>query len=134
MAEPTSATVAAWAATASAVTLAVIGVDYYSLLFGLVGAMFSLAHAEQMGRLRAVVYVALSALGGAVIGNLANEWMGGKSRILLIGLCLAGGIIAQAIAAAIVHTAPRIADKAGKVAEGIAERWASQMRSSTHFS
>lgn len=124
MPEPTSTTAAAIAATASAVTLALFGVDYYSLLYALVGAFLALGHAEQMGRLRAVVYVCLATLVGAVLGNAVNEYLGLKSRILLIGLCLIGGIMAQALAGAVVRAAPRLANKAVKAAEGIASGWA----------
>lgn len=120
MPEPIAPTVASLAAAASTIALALFGVDYYSLLYALVGAFFALGHAEQMGRMRAVVYVTLSTLAGAVIGTAVNEYLGLKSRILLIGLCLVGGIVAQALAGALVRAAPGLARKAIK---GAADRW-----------
>jgi hypothetical protein len=92
MTEPTTATaagVAAWATSASAITLAVFGVDYYALLWGFVGALFARGHAESMTKIRAALYIALST---AVH----------TSRPILIVLCVACGAGAQRLLDAVV--------------------------------
>lgn len=129
MAEPTSVTAASLAATASAISLAMFGVDYYSMLYALVGALIALGHADKMTWPRAVVYVVLATLIGAVIGTATNEYFGLKSRILLIGLCLVGGIIAQAIAGALVKFAPHLAQWGIETVEELKARWARGGRS-----
>lgn len=96
------------AAAMSAVSLALFGVDYYSLLYGLVGALLALPHVEQMGRWRAVLFVVLSTLAGAVIGNGIVAYFATQSRPLLIAGCLAGGIVAQTLAAALLKNVPRL--------------------------
>ena len=110
MPEPTSTAVgaASIAATASALSLALFGVDYYSLLYGLVGALLALGHAEQMGRARAIVYVLLSMLAGAVIGNVAVEYLQLRTRYFVIGFCLVGGLLAQVAAGVALRVAPSL--------------------------
>lgn len=110
--EPTTVTAGALAAAASAVTLALFGVDYYSLLYGFVGAALALSQAEAMGRSRAILYVSLSTLVGAVIGNVFVDWIDHKSRFYLIGSCLVGGIVAQALVAVLIKHAPALAEAA----------------------
>jgi uncharacterized protein YneF (UPF0154 family) len=100
------------AAAMSAISLALFGVDYYSLLYGLVGALLALPHVEQMGRWRAVLFVVLSTLAGAVIGNGILAYFASSNRALLIAGCLAGGIVAQALAAALLKNVPRLFDAA----------------------
>ncbi|MDB5966698.1 MAG: hypothetical protein JWQ72_3198 [Polaromonas sp.] len=108
--EPTTTTIAALAAAASAISLALFGVDYYSLLYAFVGAMLAMANADSMGRVRAVIYVITSMMVGAVIGNAALAWFDSHSRALLFGGCLGGGLVAQVAAAAIVRAAPALAE------------------------
>jgi crotonobetainyl-CoA:carnitine CoA-transferase CaiB-like acyl-CoA transferase len=122
MPEPTSASLAAFAAGLSAVTLALFGVDYYSLLYALIGALLALARSEQMGRGRAVVYVLLATFAGAVLGNLAAAQLASPSRFVAIGACLVGGIVAQAFATVIFNTAPGLSDLAAKGIENILRR------------
>ena len=97
MAEPTMTLAPVLAASASTITLALIGVDHYSLVWGLVGALLALYQAETMGRIKSVTFVALSTLIGAALGTAAQEWWGGTSRPLLILASLTGGFGAQAI-------------------------------------
>ncbi|HSW19541.1 MAG TPA: hypothetical protein VLJ86_20140 [Ramlibacter sp.] len=123
MAEPASATMAAGAAALSAVTLALFGVDYYSLLYALVGALMALGRAEQMGRARAIVYVLLSTLSGAVIGNVVTDYFQLRSRIVLIALCLVGGLVAQAVASVIFRAAPGLTNTAVRALEAFLSRW-----------
>lgn len=111
MIDPTTSTVTAWAAALSGVTLAIFGVDYYSLLYGLVGAMMAMHQAETMARTRAVLYVALSTLVGAALGNGALALFGSTSKPLLIVGCIVGGAGAHVIVAALLRLALKRIDK-----------------------
>lgn len=122
MVEPTSASLAALTAALSAVTMAMFGVDYYSLLWGLVGAMFAASFAGSMGSGRAILYVLLSTLTGAVLGNLVTAYFQLQNRIVLIGLCLVGGLIAQAVATAIFKAAPGLTAIAVRGIESMLKR------------
>ena len=110
MAEPVSISATSIAAAASVITLAAFGVDYYSLLYGMIGALLAADRGDKMGRTRAIVWVSLSSIVGAVIGNIITEYFGLKSKFMLIGLCLLGGIMAQAAASAIVQGTPVLID------------------------
>lgn len=91
MIDPTTSTAAAWAAALSGVTLAIFGVDYYSLLYGMVGALMAMHQAPAMARLRAVVFVAFSTLVGAALGNGALALFGSNNRALLFVGCIVCG-------------------------------------------
>jgi len=114
MAEPTTATAAAFAATASGVTLALLGVDYYSLLYGMVGAFLALGSAGAMGRSRAVAYVVLSTVVGAAIGNAAVTFFAVSSRPLLILGCLVGGAGSQMLVASLIKALNSRIEKLGE--------------------
>lgn len=102
MAEPITTTAGSVTAAISVVTLALFGVDYYSLLYGLVGALVGLSQAAAMARLAAVVHIAMSTILGAAFGNAALALFGTTSRPLLIMGCLIGGAGAQLIVAAAI--------------------------------
>jgi peptidoglycan/LPS O-acetylase OafA/YrhL len=109
--DPTGSTaVAAMAALASTATMALFGVDYYSLLYALIGALFALASAEQMGRVRAVAFVLLSTLAGAVIGNAVAGYVEHPTRVQLFAMCLVGGLVAQIVATGILKAGPDLMD------------------------
>lgn len=110
MPEPTTFTAGAITAAISAATMAFFGVDYYSLLYGVIGALLALPHVEQMGRVRAMVFVILSTLAGAVIGNGFVLWIDTKSRGALFLSCLVGGLAAQAMAGQLLKSVPRLAE------------------------
>lgn len=114
MAEPTTpATVAVFAAGASSVTIALIGVDTISLVWGMVGSLFALLYAEQMTRGRAIVYVILSTLIGAALGTLAQSFAGDTNRPLLIVGSLVGGSASQRLLNALVALIERRISAAG---------------------
>ncbi|WP_017756862.1 putative holin [Pseudacidovorax intermedius] len=94
--EPTSNVVACIAASASTLAMAMPGVDYYALIWGLIGALLALYQAERMGRIRSLVFVALSTLVGAACGTAATEFIG-SSRPVLIVLSLIAGFGAQVL-------------------------------------
>ncbi len=101
MTEPT--TVAAGAiATASTVTLAILGVDYYSLIWAMVGTLLALYQAERMGRVRSVIYVTLSTLVGAAVGTGTMSFFTSESRGMLIVVSCVSGFGAQVIVTALL--------------------------------
>lgn len=104
MVEPTStAGVNALVLAISAATMALLGVDYYSLVWGMFGAQVALFQNQAtMGRVRALVYVALSTLVGAAVGTGTAAFLASKSQPLLILVSLVGGFGAQKIVTALL--------------------------------
>lgn len=113
MAEPTSTTAAGYAAVASGVTLALLGVDYHSMLYGFVGALLAISNSERMPKARAVVYAILSTLTGAVIGNAAVAFFDTTNRSMLIFCCLIGGAGAQGFVYRFIKRANTFIDSYG---------------------
>jgi len=111
MAEPMTTTttgLVAWFSSLSAVTLALVGVDYYALVWGLVGAMFARGHADEMkSRWRAVFYIVLSTCVGAAIGTGMQALLAEASRPVLIVFSLAGAAGAQRLLDALVSMLER---------------------------
>ena len=105
MPEPASTTAAAIAAAASGITLALLGVDYYSLLYGLIGALWAMSQAGAMTKVRAVVYVLMSTVVGAAIGSGGVALIGSSSRAVLILACLVAGAGAHLLVTAAVKAA-----------------------------
>lgn len=113
MLEPTTPALTALAASLSGVTLALLGVDYYSLLYGMVGALMALHQAEAMARTKAIIFVVLCTLVGAALGNAALALFGTTSRALLLVGCILGGFGAQAILARLLKSTLGRIDKTG---------------------
>ena len=114
MTDPTTSTAAAGlAASISGVTLALFGVEYYALLWALVGALLAMSAAASMSRGRAIVYVALSTLVGAALGHGALALLDTQNRALLILGSLAGGAGAQQIVSTLIAAVSRRIDKLG---------------------
>jgi hypothetical protein len=112
LAEPLSVA-GALAAAASTITLALLGVDYYSLIWGMVGALLALYQAERMGRVRSVIYITLSTLVGAACGTGAMAAISSGSRPLLIVFSLVAGFGAQVIVTSLLRAGLRRIDKLG---------------------
>jgi hypothetical protein len=104
MAEPAT-TAATIAAAASGVTMAMLGVDYHSLLYGLIGALIAVSQAQHTSRWRAVVSVVLSTVTGAVLGTAAAEALGLNGKAALLLGCIVGGAGAQALVLGLVRLA-----------------------------
>jgi hypothetical protein len=115
MAEPTttSATLITFASGLSAVTLALFGVDYYAILWGLVGAMFARTRADQLTLMRAVLYVALATFVGAAIGTGMQALLAQSSRPVLVLCSLAGGWGSQRLMDSLVAMIERKLDAIG---------------------
>lgn len=117
MPEPTTTVAGAIAAGASAISLALLGVDYYSLIWGMVGALLALYQAAKMGRVRSVIFVSLSTLVGAACGTGALSTFQSESRPLLIVCSLVAGFVAQLIVTALLRAGINRIDKLGGVTD-----------------
>ena len=103
MPEPTTTTISAFVAAASAFTLTLLGVEYHALVWAMAGALAALAmapaqqqQATPRTRLRAVAFVVFSTLAGAAIsGGLVVLVPGGKPALILLALVTGYG--AQAV-------------------------------------
>jgi hypothetical protein len=96
---------AALIAGLSSVLLTLFGVDYYALMWGLVGACLALTQLESMSTRRALIYVALSTLIGAALGTTAVEFFRTTHRAFLITGSLVGGAGAQVLVGALLQLA-----------------------------
>ena len=104
MPEPTTSGVHAFALALSALSMSLLGVDYYSLIWGMVGAQVALFQNDTpMGRVRSVIYIALSTLVGAAVGTGTLSFFSSESRALLILISLVGGFGAQKIVTALLN-------------------------------
>lgn len=105
MPEPTTTAAASLAAAVGGVTMALLGVDYHSLLYGLIGALIAVSQAQHTSRMRAVASVVLSTFTGAVLGTVVVESLdlAGKASLLLG--CIVGGAGAQALVLGLVRVA-----------------------------
>lgn len=113
MPEPTTTLAGAIAAGASTITMALLGVDYYSLIWGMVGALLALYQAEKMGRIRSVIFISLSTLVGAACGTGALDAIKSESKPLLIVFSLVAGFGAQVIVTALLRAGINRIDKLG---------------------
>jgi len=111
--EPTTTIAGAIAAGASTITMALLGVDYYSLIWGMVGALLALYQAEKMGRIRSVIFISLSTLVGAACGTGALSTLQSESRPLLIVFSLVAGFGAQVVVTALLRAGINRIDKLG---------------------
>jgi hypothetical protein len=95
MTEPTT-TISSIVAALSMLTTALFGIDYYSILWGMLGALLAASQAPPSERWRAMVSVVLSTLVGAVFGEAAIAALvlmfpGGNVRPILFFACTLGG-------------------------------------------
>lgn len=98
----------------SGVAMSLLGVDYYSLIWGMVGALWALfLTTERMGRIRSVIYIALSTLIGAAVGTGVVSFMSSDSRALLIVFSLVVGFGAQRIVTALLKVGVDRIEKMG---------------------
>ncbi len=112
--EPTTTGVHAIALGLSALSMALLGVDYYALIWGMIGALVALFHTDQgMGRVRSVIYVALSTLCGAALGTGLLSSISSESRALLNVASLVAGFGAQKIVTALLKAGLKRIDRIG---------------------
>lgn len=100
MTEPTTTGAAAFAASISAFSLALIGIDHYAIVWGLIGALSRLAFTEeQLPAMRAAVTVGAStALAAGLAHGIAALAPTESVRNALIFSAVVIGFGAQAIA------------------------------------
>ena len=75
----------------SSYTMVLFGVDYYALVYALIGTMLLLSKLPKTTRLRAIGYVALSTISGAAAGNLTVEYFDTVSKFALFVACMVCG-------------------------------------------
>lgn len=103
MTDPTPVGAVAAAAWLSAVFLAIFGVDYYALAWGLGGALVMLTWPEtQLGRMRACLTVWASTITAAALAHFLVDAVGG-GRSMLIGVAFCVGAGAQGILRAAIE-------------------------------
>jgi hypothetical protein len=91
--DPTPVGAVATAAWLSAVFLAVFGVDYYSLAWGLGGALVMLTWPEtRLGRARACLTVWASTITAAALAHFLVDMVdGGRSMLVGASFCIGAG-------------------------------------------
>ncbi|MEI6317406.1 MAG: hypothetical protein WCS09_02750 [Pseudomonadota bacterium] len=102
MTDPAALPAAVTAAWLSSVSLALFGVDYYAIVWGMGGALVMLAWSEPMGRWRAILTVWASTLTAAALAHTLADMAGGD-RKFLIGAAFLLGLGAQPITQAAVE-------------------------------
>jgi len=92
MTDPTASGAVAIGAWLSAAVLALLGVEYFALIWGIGGAVFSLTLTKPESRKSALVSVLTSALAGAALASmLAHLINGGKPALIAIAFITAAG-------------------------------------------
>ena len=87
-------------------SMALLGLDHLSVIWGFIGALTALFQSERMGRWRGIFFVVLSTLGGAALGNGLITMAGVQQpagRMLLYAACLVCGFGAQAFVARLLR-------------------------------
>ena len=112
MADPAT-TAASVAAAASAITMALFGVDHHSILYGFIGALIAVSQSQHSSRWRAVVSVVLSTFAGAALGAGVVQALGAEGKAALLLGCLVGGAGAQVLVMALVRAAEIRIDRMG---------------------
>ena len=105
-----STTVAIFVSSLSAMLLALLGVDYYSLLWSLVGSVGALLYSAPTSRSRAVFSVCVSMLTGAALGTALAEHLGGSRSVLIVAsvVCATGPqLLINALLTRIISTINR---------------------------
>lgn len=101
MTEPmTTTAAAAFTGAISGVTMALLGVDYHSLIGGGLGAFYTISRGgEQMGAIKAIISMLLTMVIGAILGSALVSLIGNEKRIILIAICIVCGAGVQKIVA-----------------------------------
>ena len=112
--EPATSGVKAIVIGLSGVAMSLLGVDYYSLIWAMVGALWALfLNTERMGRVRSVIYVSLSTCIGAAVGTAGVSLLTSESRALLIVLSMVVGFGAHRVMSALLASTLQRIDKLG---------------------
>lgn len=85
MTEPTTTTaLSMFMAGVSGATMAVLGVNHFSLLWAAVGALTVLMYSEPVNKGKAALATLLSTLLGAAIGTALADHLGGSTSVLIV--------------------------------------------------
>ena len=114
MSEPAVSTLAVVTASLSTASLALLGVDYYSLLYGFMGAMFAINQQNNMGKWQTIWHIVLSTFVGAALGSGILALLGNTNRAVLILSSVVGGYGAQTILAKAIGAIGTKLDVLGK--------------------
>lgn len=90
MTDPGTLSAASTAAWLSAFSLALLGVDYYSIVWGMGGALVMLAWGPSIGRWRAILTVWASTLTAAALAHVLADMAGGDRKFLIASAFLLG--------------------------------------------
>lgn len=83
--------------------LSLLGVPPYTLVWGLIGAVFAmLIRSSEVGKLKGIMIVLCSAAAGAALGYASGELTERPSRAIITAVCVVVGFGAQAILSAAV--------------------------------
>lgn len=105
-----STAVGLFVSTVSGMLLALLGVDYYSLLWAVVGSVGALLYSAPTSRSRAAFSVFISTLMGAALGTAVAEHVGGSRSVLIVMsiVCATGPqLLINALLSRIVKTINR---------------------------
>lgn len=97
--------IAAIVAGVSQLLLTLFGVDYYAMLWAFIGSLLAITQTLAMTRTRAIIYVLLSTLIGAVLGSAAVAFLGTGNRAFLAVLSCVGGVGHQTLIALLLKVA-----------------------------
>lgn len=106
MAEPTVTAGGAVAAGITAVFVALIGIEPQGVVWSLVGAVFGLSFAPQVGRWRAALLFLAVAFAAALLGTWAADYWHAGSRIARNGWAMALAAAFHPLLAAFVQAVP----------------------------
>ena len=113
MNEPTNFVAVAVTAV-SAVTMSLLGIDYYGIVWALLGALYNVYNRQNAdSKIRTTAFVLLSTIVGAGLGLAAASLMHVTVQIVVSVCCAVGGYATQAILDALKKSTASRIDQAG---------------------
>lgn len=91
-----------YVAFVSAYLASTLGLNYFAVVWAFIGAMVALTRIQKMNRTRALVYVMLSTLIGALLSTFAADWWKVQVPSAIAFMALLGGMSWQRLTAAAV--------------------------------
>lgn len=102
---PTVAEVEAWVTGISSGLSAILGLNYYALVWAFFGALIPLTQSRRFDGLTAIAYVLFSTMLGALIGTLAADLLGVTQRSAICLMAVVGGASWQSLIAIAIREA-----------------------------
>lgn len=97
--------VGAFVAVLNAATLALLGVNYYAVVWAFLGSLVAMTQMERKPWMRAVLYSLLSTLMGSLLGTAGADFMGLTNKSALAFLSTVGALSWQTSLALVVKIA-----------------------------